>query len=225
MIRPTIAGFAKFLPMPPDRKSKDKDSRYKEDRDDRGNDLHCNQEDRTDQDGDNAGLTHGAADVAQEHILQFRAVGQVSVRKISQGCGAGHGVDARLLESGQRPCGHIGSKGQEQGDTADDRGVREVPSHAAEKLFDNNDRDKASDDADQDRHKDGILNAVQMREVGRQVQGQDQACDQGTSVAHGVGLVEKFLIGPLKEGAADHAYRNHYDCGNAEIKDAHKCSR
>ena len=203
---------------------KDENSGNKEDRDDRGDDLHGDQEDRADQDGDDAGLTHGAADVAQEHVLQRRAVCQVSVRQIAQRSRAGHSVDARLLESGQRPCGHIRGKGQEQGDTADDRRVREVPSHAAEELFDNNDGDKAADDADQDRHEDGILDAVQMCEVGRQVQSQDQACDQSTAVAHSIGLVENLFIRPLKEGAADHAHRNHDDCGNAEIQDTHGCS-
>ena len=211
-----------------DRVVQESENKYSTDeayRDDRGDDLHGDEEDRADQDSDDAGLTHGAADVTQEHVLQGRAVGKVSVCQIAEGSGAGNSVKSRLLESGRRPCRHIRGKGQEQGDTADDCRVREVPSHAAEELFDNNDGDKAADDADQDRHEDGILNAVQMREVCRQVQCQDQAGDQSASVTHGVGLVEKLFISPLEKGTADHADRDHDDCGNAEIQDTHGSGR
>ena len=147
-----------------------------------------------------------------------------------RGCGQliEHGSIARLdgrLHDGQRCCpglcikiarqlschrpgGHLCRKADQQEGTTQQRGVENVTAQTAESHLAHTDGEQRADDDDPD------------RQVRRQVEAQQQACQDGRTVADGefLSLQDKLGYRPLEEDAGNNTGGKHNGRADAKIE-------
>ena len=124
-----------------------------------------------------------------------------------QGGSAGLGVEIAGELTHLRPCSHLCGEGHQQGGTTHQCGVEEVIAQAAEGHLTDADGKEGTDDDNPD------------RQVGRQVEAEQQAGQHGRAVADGRTLVMKheLIDGPLEADACCNA--RSADDGRAESEE------
>ena len=117
------------------------------------NDIHPDQENRTDHDGDHGSLTDGSGDPTNDHVKNVHAL---SCFQKSQRCSTGDSV----IGEGS----HSSGEGNEQEASCTQSRVHEVLSKSAKQLFYNDDSENTAEDAEQ-AHTDHILCSIRTGKV------------------------------------------------------------
>ena len=181
-----------------------------------GDDLSPQQVAAADQQCDGGNFAHGTADGAQEHV---QVGGNVfSGSQQTQRGGTGDAVHRGALDDGAHtggnsPVGHRRCETDEQDDTADDCGVREVLAQTAEDLLNDDDRGEAADDSHPQGQRYG------------QVERQDDAGDDCGPVADGLGSAQDLSGSAFEDDAGGYADSGEHESSSAEDVDRDQQSR